>query len=626
MDNSDQLVVLFPKLQRMEKSCLSAKELVLFNCTAGVLQTLFNVLAAIQVTNMQNKQPSMSDSKPMHWLCCAQRVYKIYVEQNPPNTGPEFWDTLVWQEWNRGQEPSGSYNGSNLPISRLMFENGYTTTLFLMAQVHQLAGERSLSADHCQLTLLRQLTFAKPLVKAVNSVSGIRISKKLRAKSAHLFRDLEQDKITKQTGESITHSFLSIRAFDPVEWATNAVTLSDYFSSVEGPNKYYHKTFECLLSAIHVIEEAKSTCVKKKDDYTSNQMNNTLANIYRDIVRIGLDLLEVGANSYEKSTRKQIPNNKVETDHFKRRKTASEFGSMFNLELKPIFARLLDCDVDLQRTKTNQHELKTKEVESNQSLTIDDLIYQTVTPPTNYKTASGIFRMILHCIMEAEDYYSLQNYCSDAVALIQDRSKAYRLMVTFEKNINRQCCMHKRRIDMLSDVLKQLNADYYLNICLELTFELAGAVSTLRDLKKKIFDELVQKNDQNAKHYARKSNDLAKQAISLYQNFLELYRAKSNDKTNLDFKESDVKSIIKAYIYTARLYSHQISFDNNEKIQNLTKALDFYVETVCIAENHIKRHPETLIKNCEEVRIAKEMVSLLPVKLGRLSRGESIPD
>nr|CAH8824305.1 unnamed protein product [Trichobilharzia regenti] len=477
-----------------EKNCLSAKELVLFNSIAGVLQTLFNVLAAIQVINMQNKQLSTSDSKPMHWLRCAQRVYKIYVRQNPPNTGPEFWDTLVFQEWNRGQEPSGGYNGSDLSISRVMFENGYTTTLFLMAQVHQLAGERSLSADHCQLTLLRQLTFAKPLMKAVNSVSSIRMSKKLRAKSAHLFRDLEQDKFTKQTGETITHSFLSIRAFDPVEWATNAVSLSDYFSSIEGPNKYYHKTFECLLSAIHIIEEAKNTCVKKKDDYTLNQMNNTLANIYRDIVRISLDLLEVGANSYEKSTGKQITSIKVDKDHSKKRKTAGEFGSMFNLELKPIFARLLDCNADLQRTKTNQHEMKTKE-----------------------------------------------------------------------------CCMHKRRIDMLSDVLKQLNPDYYLNICLELTFELAGAVSTLRDLKKKIFDE-------------------------------------------------------KAYIYTARLYSHQISFDNNEKIQNLTKALEFYVQTVNIAEHHIKSHPETLIKNCEEVRIAKEMVSLLPVKLGRLSRGESIPD
>nr|CAH8824314.1 unnamed protein product [Trichobilharzia regenti] len=549
MIDSDLLVLLFPKSLRTEKNCLSAKELVLFNSIAGVLQTLFNVLAAIQVINMQNKQLSTSDSKPMHWLRCAQRVYKIYVRQNPPNTGPEFWDTLVFQEWNRGQEPSGGYNGSDLSISRVMFENGYTTTLFLMAQVHQLAGERSLSADHCQLTLLRQLTFAKPLMKAVNSVSSIRMSKKLRAKSAHLFRDLEQDKFTKQTGETITHSFLSIRAFDPVEWATNAVSLSDYFSSIEGPNKYYHKTFECLLSAIHIIEEAKNTCVKKKDDYTLNQMNNTLANIYRDIVRISLDLLEVGANSYEKSTGKQITSIKVDKDHSKKRKTAGEFGSMFNLELKPIFARLLDCNADLQRTKTNQHEMKTKE-----------------------------------------------------------------------------CCMHKRRIDMLSDVLKQLNPDYYLNICLELTFELAGAVSTLRDLKKKIFDELVQKNDQNANHYARKSNDLAKQAISLYQNFLELYRAKSSDKTNLDFKENDVKSIIKAYIYTARLYSHQISFDNNEKIQNLTKALEFYVQTVNIAEHHIKSHPETLIKNCEEVRIAKEMVSLLPVKLGRLSRGESIPD
>lgn len=79
-------------------------------------------------------------------------------------------------------------------------------------------------------------------------------------------------------------------------------------------------------------------------------------------------------------------------------------------------------------------------------------------------------------------------------------------------------------------------------------------------------------------------------------------------------------------LHTARLYSQLISTCTTEKIQNLTKALEFYVQLVALAENHIKRDALTPIKDCEELRIAKEMVVLLPVKLSRLSQGEILSD
>lgn len=50
--------------------------------------------------------------------------------------------------------------------------------------------------------------------------------------------------------------------------------------------------------------------------------------------------------------------------------------------------------------------------------------------------------------------------------------------------------MHKRRIDMLNNVLGQLNPDHYLHVCRQLTFELAEALGTLRDLKRKLLDEV----------------------------------------------------------------------------------------------------------------------------------------
>ncbi|VDP78173.1 unnamed protein product [Schistosoma mattheei] len=212
---------------------------------AGVLQILFNVLAIIHVTNITNKQSLPTNKDPLHWLSCAQRVYRLYTQQSPPNTGPEFLDTLLCSKSSRINEfqESGSLNKQNLSACRLMFEREYTKTIFLLAQVHQLIGKRAQSANYCQLTLLHQLTFGKSFKKAVNNSFRLQ-NNIIRIKSAHSLRDLEKRKFSER------HPYNFLQSFDPIEWATNAVTLGDYFSSAENQNNCYYKTLECLLSAV----------------------------------------------------------------------------------------------------------------------------------------------------------------------------------------------------------------------------------------------------------------------------------------------------------------------------------------------------------------------------------------
>lgn len=53
-----------------------------------------------------------------------------------------------------------------------------------------------------------------------------------------------------------------------------------------------------------------------------------------------------------------------------------------------------------------------------------------------------------------------------------------------------QCRMHKRRVDMLTRVLKPLNRQHYQLVCRQLLFELAETLSTMRDLKQEIHDEV----------------------------------------------------------------------------------------------------------------------------------------
>ncbi|KAK4472983.1 hypothetical protein MN116_004181 [Schistosoma mekongi] len=587
---------------------LSANVMSIFSIVAGVLLTLFNVMATMHLRSISNKQIISTPGDALRWLCCAQRLYRLYTQQNPPYAGPELWDKLLYSGLKQKDEFVNfeNLNKQNISLRRLAFEYEYTKTVFLTAQVHQLKGNQALSADYCYQTLLHLLTFGKYIKNVINSACYLQ-NTKIRFRSSYSLQHLEQEKLFEQNLERVSTYYFS-EVFNPIEWAKNAITLSDYFSSIEKNNNCYYKTFECLLSAINVVNEAIGEA-----KILSGQVNNALANIYRDLTKMSLDLLEKGAKLRDNVTEDRITADEAKLKKSDGFKDANKFGSLFNLELQPTLAELLGCNVDAENPNLNRISQ------------INDLVYDLVVPPRNVKTASTIFRMILHCIMKAEQFYTLQDHCTDALSLIQDRSKAYRLMAVFESSINRQCCMHKRRIDMLNDVLKQLNSNYYLHICRQLTFELAEALSTLRDLKKKLYDEVSVKGSQDSVHYARKSNDLTKRAISIYQDFLKSYGVQSV-KTALDFSDDDIKPLITTCLYTARLYSQFISTDNVEKIRNLSKALDFYEQLVILAEHHIQGNPTTPIKDCAELRIAKEMIVLLPVKLSRLSRGEILTD
>lgn len=56
---------------------------------------------------------------------------------------------------------------------------------------------------------------------------------------------------------------------------------------------------------------------------------------------------------------------------------------------------------------------------------------------------------------------------------IQDHSQLFKLISFFEIDFERRCKMHKRRVDMLADMLDGLNRQHFLTICRQLMFELA---------------------------------------------------------------------------------------------------------------------------------------------------------
>ena len=78
--------------------------------------------------------------------------------------------------------------------------------------------------------------------------------------------------------------------------------------------------------------------------------------------------------------------------------------------------------------------------------------------------------------------------------------------------------MHKRRIDHLESVLKELNPQYYLFVCRQLWYELGETYSDILDIK---LQRLQASDDRPTPHALRKVNHLIEQSIANFNKFLD---------------------------------------------------------------------------------------------------------
>ncbi|OON17704.1 hypothetical protein X801_06454, partial [Opisthorchis viverrini] len=231
----------------------SKSDLILLDTFAGLFQTVFNLLAA-------SVAPSSDDSKlerkaaetSFHWLQCAKRVHELYVEHNNRFVGPTFWETIAFKDYMHqlGDTPEKAIRETRQTPERLLFEHGYTNTIFLLAQAYQLANEPSHAATCCQLTLSRQLTYAQPFKDLAHLVlSADNNRTKPRAASARRYRDANQAVFGNMRRRFACYISNAVQPFDPIDWANNAASLSNYYESVEESDGYYYSTLECLVSA-----------------------------------------------------------------------------------------------------------------------------------------------------------------------------------------------------------------------------------------------------------------------------------------------------------------------------------------------------------------------------------------
>ena len=478
---------------------------------------LQNALNQLGILWTGRRQPE----KALDFLQRAQKLYKDF--QHEVGGSPYAVDDLFVCGTSDDDGATAHRRSKN-------FESTYTHTLYYLAQVYGQLGESDQSAHHCQVTLRRQL---------------------------------------------------ETRSYHPVEWALNAATLSQFYTTTTKPD--FSMARHCMASATVVLKEAGDETLPSENCDGPEDLPRIWASLNRCWVKYGLQLLEMS------------------------------------------WDRLLDDgegdDVDDKQEKSEQRERRDEDGASDDkkdtTLTFDlelTSVEEQITDKyvLDFEQARELFLVVQKWLCDAKEYYTIDDRCSDYTELVQDHSRLYKQLIFFEGDYDRQCKMHKRRIDMLNNVVDQLNPQYYLLVCRQLMFELAETYSAMLDLKVSMADE---SNGQPTGRALKKINTLTQQSIDEFNKYIDSLR---NTDKELPEKlaEDDERPAMIAHFYIGRLYSKFVDFDVTKRITNLKKSVEHYKFVV----DYTKRHPSAKEIVKAEHDICEEMVLLLPAKMDKILR------
>ncbi|XP_078499337.1 KIF-binding protein [Lissotriton helveticus] len=409
------------------------------------------------------------------------------------------------------------------------FERVHTHTLYYLAQVYKHLELNEKSAQYCHTTLQRQLEFT---------------------------------------------------TYNPLEWAINAATLSQYYL----PKQLYMESRHCLAAANVVLLQADhrvpSESVEEEQKHLEI-LGRRKAEIARCWIKYCLNLLQ--------DAMKKLEDNIGELDADRQ------------------------CDLKARRIKEEDEGERKKAVLFESSEMYDSVLaIEEKVPcryPLDFEEARVLFLVGQYNVNESKQYFQLDGHATDHIEILQDHSALFKVLAFFEEDYERRCKMHKRRIDMLEPLCKEINPQYYLLICRQLQFELADTYYEMMDLKIAIGNRL----DELDCHTIKKINTLALSAIKYYEMFLD--SLKSPDKKFPEILEEDVvRPALVAKFHIARLYGKLITTDGKKQLENMQTSLEYYSFLL----NYCAKNEDAIKVVETELELSKEMAGLLPTKMERL--------
>ncbi|XP_056463854.1 KIF-binding protein-like [Gadus chalcogrammus] len=417
------------------------------------------------------------------------------------------------------------------------FELAYTHTKYYLAQVYQYLGETELSATYCHSTLQRQL---------------------------------------------------QLNQFNPMEWALNAATLSQYYI-----NKGLYMEGRHCLSAATVISglagEVPSEAAaeeSEREQERRDQLRQKRADIARCWIKYCLNLLL--------DAKKALEDNIGELDGDRQE------------ELKA--ARRAEVE---EEEKSRKSALLFGSEDTFDSIASLEEKVQSLTP-LDFTDARALFLVGQTYVTQAKEYFEMDGFVTDHIEILQDHSALFRALAFFEDDLERRCKMHKRRVDMLEPICNDLNGHYYLVIRRQLMFELAEIYNEMMDLKLTVAN--CQSDSETLdSHTIKKLNHLCGASAKFFEMFLESLRSPEGKLPEV-LEEEVLRPALVARFRVARLYSRVICPVISDKLENLNKSLDHYKYVAQYGD----AHPEASAAVETELELSREMVSLLPIKINRL--------
>eukprot|EP00002_Diphylleia_rotans_P037690 TRINITY_DN8446_c0_g1_i6.p1 TRINITY_DN8446_c0_g1~~TRINITY_DN8446_c0_g1_i6.p1 ORF type:complete len:637 (-),score=143.36 TRINITY_DN8446_c0_g1_i6:114-2024(-) len=234
-----------------------------------------------------------------------------------------------------------------------------------------------------------------------------------------------------------------------------------------------------------------------------------------------------------------------------------------------------------------------------------------ITLASTYEEARLLFLKGSDYCTKAKEHYPLNGFVTDHVSIVQDMSSLYRNLVFFESDMERKIKMHRRRLGLLEPLLEQLNPAYYLDIVNQLNYELAETNQEMADFKAEQHRQALEKGTKGPT--AKKINESILQAIKHYDSFINTFK---KDGEFPKVQDEHLEAFLTARYSVARLYSRLIPPDLESARQSLIKAL---AEYKWIQAYHEKHRFDSFQ---EELKLCKEMIELLPVKISNIGRAE----
>ncbi|XP_047119876.1 KIF-binding protein [Schistocerca piceifrons] len=402
-------------------------------------------------------------------------------------------------------------------------EKTHTLTLYYLAQIYGALSDNRKSAIYCHTTLKRQL---------------------------------------------------ETKDFDPIDWALNAATLSQYLMEKVGFKEARHH----LAAASFILDQYEGemghmNCNEEELAARGERLAHRRADVTRCWAKYGLLLL---SNSKERLMEQGETTNQ------------SEEVEQMNENGDVLFA--------FSSLEVNSYE---DQITDKYILTFDD--------------ARKVFLKTQEWLNEAKQYYTLDSHASDYVQIVQDHSQLFSHLAFFEDDEERQSRMHKRRVDLLESVLQQLNPQYYMLVCRQLWYELALTYSDILDIK---LERLQASDSRPTPHALRKINHLASSSIANFTHFLDSLKDPSTKEFPDTISEDLERPALNAHCHIGRLYSKLVTPDKKVNRENIKKSIDAYQFIV----DYCEKHESGRQKMSVELGVCQEMVQLLPLKLEKLTQ------